>query len=47
MPAKMEKVLDGEKLVTNGFSSSIVRSESDAAHVRTSAFSRDDFNEWK
>ena len=43
----MEKELEGEKLVTNGLSNSIVRSGSDAAHVRTSAFSKDDFKKWK
>ena len=43
----MEKVLEEEKLVTNGLSSSILRSESDAAHVRARAFSRDDFKKWK
>ena len=47
MPAKMEKAQEGEKLMTNGLSNSIVRSESAAAHVGTIAFSKDGFKKWK
>ena len=47
LATEMEKVLAGEKFVANGLSNNIVRSESDAVHVRTSAFSRDDFEKWK
>ena len=43
----MEKVLEGVLFVANGLSSIIVRSVSDAVHVSTSAFSRDDFEKWK
>ena len=43
----MEKVLEGENFVVIGLSSIIVKSEFDAVHVRTSAFSRDNFEKWK
>ena len=46
-PAMMEKVLEGVHFVANGLSSIIVRSESDAVRVRTSAFSSGDFENWK
>ena len=44
--ANVEKVMKGENFVANGLSSIIVRSQSDAVHVR-SAFSRDDFKNLK